>query len=616
MVTLVPAASQAQNAPNPDTAAPPQLRISDSSGVHTLDTIRVRSGRDGKGYIPGFTRTATRSSALPRDVPQSLVTVTSQLAHDAAMQNLGDVVRLVPGATMGQGEGNRDQVTIRGNSSTADFFVDGVRDDTQYFRDLYNVDRIEALKGPNAMMFGRGGGGGILNRVTKEANGRTAQQIIAEAGSFGARRITTDLQQSVSPVLSARLSSVYENSSIYRDGVSLERSGFNPTVSMSTSSRHTRVSIGYEYFNDHRTADRGIPSYLGKPVVTNPSTFFGDPRLSRAAATVNAANATVSHDAGTVQLRSTLRFADYDKYYRNIYPGSVTADGSKVSISGYDNSTGRRNILSQTDLTFGARTGDIAHEVLVGADLSRQSTDNYRQTAWFNDNATSALVRVSDPVNRDPVTFRQSASDANNSTLVSSASAFVQDQVSLTSRARLIAGVRFERFALSYHDARDDSRLERTDDMISPRVGLVVKPVELLSVYASYGVSFLPGSGDQFASLTETTRALEPERFANYEAGVKWDVRDRLALTAALYRLDRANTRAVDPANPRLLDTDGSAAKPGARARCSGKLDRQVEYRGWIREAAGTSGQRYFGRSRRREHSARSTLQRIALESL
>ena len=76
----------------------------------------------------------------------------------------------VPGASFGSGEGNRDTIVLSGNSSTADFFVDGIRDDVQYFRDFYNVDRIEVLRGSNAMIFGRGGGGGIVNRVTKRSS--------------------------------------------------------------------------------------------------------------------------------------------------------------------------------------------------------------------------------------------------------------------------------------------------------------------------------------------------------------------------------------------------------------------------------------------------------------
>ena len=99
-----------------------------------------------------------------------MTVVSREVIADQSMQSMADVVRYVPGIGMAQGEGNRDTPIFRGNSSTSDFFVDGVRDDVQYFRDLYNVERVEALKGPNAMIFGRGGVGGVINRVVRQAD--------------------------------------------------------------------------------------------------------------------------------------------------------------------------------------------------------------------------------------------------------------------------------------------------------------------------------------------------------------------------------------------------------------------------------------------------------------
>src|SRR3982751_3511502 len=116
------------------------------------------------------TSTATKTNTDIRNIPQALTVVTSGQIADQQLRSVSDLLNFVPGASYGSGEGNRDQIVLRGNSSTADFFVDGVRDDVQYFRDFYNVDRVEALKGPNAMIFGRGGGGGIINRVTRQAD--------------------------------------------------------------------------------------------------------------------------------------------------------------------------------------------------------------------------------------------------------------------------------------------------------------------------------------------------------------------------------------------------------------------------------------------------------------
>ncbi|HXT51064.1 MAG TPA: TonB-dependent receptor plug domain-containing protein, partial [Thermoanaerobaculia bacterium] len=140
------------------------------------------------GYRLSTLSSATRTPTPLRDVPQSVTVVTRQLMQDQLMTNIGDVVRYLPGVSLHQGENNRDQVVIRGNSSSADFFVDGVRDDVQYYRDLYNLDRVEALKGPNAMIFGRGGGGGVINRVTKQAAFGAAREVTVQGGSFDGRR--------------------------------------------------------------------------------------------------------------------------------------------------------------------------------------------------------------------------------------------------------------------------------------------------------------------------------------------------------------------------------------------------------------------------------------------
>jgi catecholate siderophore receptor len=548
-----------------DSARPPEKQ------TQTLAPVRIDARARDTRYNASYSRTATKTTELARNVPQSMTIVTSALVRDQGMQSMADVVRYVPGVTMGQGEGNRDQPTIRGNSTSADFFVDGARDDAQYFRDLYNLERVEALKGSNAMVFGRGGGGGVLNRVTKQAEWVSKREVTGEAGSFGGRRVSTDLQQRISPFASARLNTVYENSELFRDRSSLERSGINPTATFSTLSRATTVSAGYEHFLDSRTADRGVPSFQGRPVDTDPSTFFGNPDESHARVTVNSANATITHDAGVVQIRNNTRFANYNKFYQNIFSGAVTAAGDQVNLTAYNHGIERRSILNQTDVTWSASTGGMRHDLLAGAEIGRESTSSIRNTGYFGD-ATTTLVPLSNPMTSVSVAFRQSATDADNATVVNTSSMYVQDQLTVSPRVRFIGGVRYERFDIAFSDHRADAERDRDDGMISPRAGFVVKPTDLVSFYGSYSMSFLPGSGDQFSSLTEATKGLEPERFTNYETGIKWDVLDRLALSASAYRLDRNNTRAADPTDPTKLVQTGAQRSQGIELGASGRV--------------------------------------------
>ena len=280
-----------------------------------LDAVTVSDS----GYQLAATSSGTKTLTPMRDIPQAITVVTQELIKDQMMMSIGDVVRYVPGITAHQGENNRDQVIIRGNSSSADFFVNGVRDDVQYYRDLYNLDRVEALKGPNAMIFGRGGMGGVINRVTKEAGFTPLREISLMGGSFGSRRFATDFNHPFNEKAAFRFNGVYENSDSFRDYVGLERYGLNPTFTIAPS-QETKVTLAYEYFNDRRVADRGIPSFLGRPADTDISTFFGNPDDSRVRFHVNLGSANISHQVGALNIRNRTMFGDYDRFYQNYVP--------------------------------------------------------------------------------------------------------------------------------------------------------------------------------------------------------------------------------------------------------------------------------------------------------
>lgn len=152
-----------------------------AANVAMLPSIKVTTSTMG-GYAAAYSTTATKTNTLLRDVPQSITVVTRELIRDQSMQSMADVARYVPGVGVSQGEGNRDALVFRGNRSTGDFFTDGVRDDVQYFRDLYNIERVEVLKGANGMIFGRGGSGGVINRVTKQAGWDPIREFSFEGG--------------------------------------------------------------------------------------------------------------------------------------------------------------------------------------------------------------------------------------------------------------------------------------------------------------------------------------------------------------------------------------------------------------------------------------------------
>jgi len=529
---------------------------------------------DVSGYQTEAISSATKTLTPLRDTPQSITVVTRDQIKDQSFQSVSDVVNYVPGISSHQGENNRDQLIMRGNSTSADFYLNGVRDDVQYYRDLYNVERVEALKGPNAMIFGRGGGGGVINRVTKEAVPAQLREFSFQGGSHRNRRITGDFGQPLNSKVALRLNGVYENSDSFRRFVGLERYGINPTFTIAPSS-DTRINLSYEYFHDGRTADRGIPSFQGKPIDVPVSTFFGDPNRSRVRAGVHLLSGMFEHQFGRFNLRDRAQFGHYDRLYQNFVAGAVTADGIHNSISAYNNATRRTNIFNQTDLMFSLWSGRVKHTLLAGAEVGQQLTDNLRNTGFFNNRTTSILVPVSDPIVGVPVTFRQNATDADNHLQTNLAAAYVQDQIEISRYVQIVSGLRLDYFDLKYHNNRNGDNLRRIDQLLSPRLGVVVKPITALSVYGNYSVAYLPSSGDQFSSLTTITQQAKPEKFNSYEFGVKWDVRPRLALTTALYRQDRTNTRATDPLNPTAILQTGSQRTNGFEFGVNGSLTRK-----------------------------------------
>jgi catecholate siderophore receptor len=528
------------------------------------------------GHAAGNTRTVNASTKTPtplRDVPQAVTVVPSALIRDQLMSSVADTVNYIPGITSHQGENNRDQIIVRGNSSSADFYVNGVRDDVQYYRDLYNVERIEALKGPNGMVFGRGGGGGVINRVTKHAGFMRTGETMLQAGSYGNRRFSADLNQPLTSALALRVNGVFEDSDSFRRGVGLQRYGIAPSVTLLASPR-TVMTIDYEHFHDERVADRGISSYRGRPVGVPASTFFGNPADSHVHAGVDLVAASIEHEARGFTIRNRTVIGNYDRGYQNYVPGAVTDDRMRVALTAYNNATERLNTFNQTDLTRAARTGRVRHMLLFGGEVGRQRNQNLRNTGYFENASATVIVPLSEPSTSLPVTYRPSATDANNRVRTHLGALYLQDQVEVSRFVQVIGGVRFDRFDLQFHNNRNGETLRRVDHLVSPRAGVVLKPIASASVYGSFTRSYLPSSGDQFASLTVITQQMKPEQFTNYEVGAKWDATPDLSLTTALYRLDRTNTRATDPNDPTRIVQTGSQRTNGYEFGINGTITR------------------------------------------
>jgi len=490
--------------------------------------------------------TATKTPTPLIDVPQSVSFITEDQLEDQAVHQLNDALRYVPGISMESGEGHRDEVFIRGQESTADFYIDGLRDDAQYYRSLYNVERVEVLKGANALIFGRGAGGGAINRVAKRAKFQSALSGEASVDSFGAFALLADANEPVSDTLAVRLNATYEEFDNDRDFYEGRFIGVSPTLTAALGP-DTVLIASYTYDNDERVTDRGLPAFGAGPLSGYDSTFFGDPDFNFAEAEVHIGRVRLEHDFdGGLTANASLQFADYDKAYQNIVPSRL--DGDDVLLGGYRDTTDRRNWIGQANAVWEAGTGAIESTFLFGVEASSQNTQNARQNVRFDDgdpltdrdNATRLADTIFVPAySLLPVSRSR---DSQLTTL----SIYAQEQLQIGDYVELVGGLRWDRFDLETLDVMSGVEGDRVDEQFSPRVGVIVKPTPNLSIYASYSDSFLPQAGDQFVLLAPEDSKFEPEKFTNYEIGAKWAPLDNVLVSAAIFRLDRSNTRSTN----------------------------------------------------------------------
>ena len=516
-------------------------------------------------YANARTTSATRTDTALIDIPQSISVINRDLIDDQAFRSLADLSRYVPGLGFGLGEGHRDAPVLRGNQSTADLFIDGVRDDAEYFRDFYNVERVEVLKGPNAMIFGRGAGGGLINRVTRKADFKDVREIALGGGQFASGRAGADIGGAVSDNAALRLNAFYENSASHRDFVGRELFGINPTGALRLGEA-TTLRLSYEYVSDRREVDRGVPSLNGRPVGGDRSAFFGNPDASRTTFDRHAVVASLERSfSDLLSFRNSLSLARNDKFYANAFAGGPVAPNGDVPLISYASSQDRDSLFNQSDFILKFAAGPFAHTVLIGAEVGLQDTENFRTP-----NNANGVVNIAAPTTFAPGVFTGVQND--NQVDLNVVGVYVQDQIEIGRHFQLIGGARFDRFDLEFDDRRPGQPdFARVDGVFSPRGGVVFKPVDDVALYFSYAKSFLPQSGDQFSTLTATLAALEPEIFENLEIGAKWNITSRLEFAAALYQLDRENTRAVDPVTL-LTALTGAQRTEGVEASLTGSL--------------------------------------------
>jgi len=516
------------------------------------------------------------------DVPQSLSITTSEQIIAQGFDSIGDIVLFTPGVTQSQGEGHRDAVVFRGVRSTADFFIDGVRDDVQYYRSLYNLEQVEVLRGPNALFFGRGGTGGILNRVTKK--GELSDNFIgykSSADTFGGFDLLADVNYVVSDKAAFRLNGYYERLNNHRDFFDGDRFGINPTARIELTPA-TMLDVSYEYVNNERFVDRGIPSGAdGLPASQLADVTFADSELSTTTFEAHIIRAGLSHQfADNIKGNFNFSYGDFDKLYQNFFPISFDEATNVVGIDGYVDTTQRENLTLSANLIGDFETDRVGHKIIVGGEYIDTSNNNDRFNTFFDQTQDDVEFFIaSNPINLvggvgvnalGNITTN-SFSDLNDDTEadVEVFSAYIQDEIEIAPWLDLILGVRYDSFDITVDNIETfietgiEDITSRRDDQFSPRLGFVVKPQENISIYGSFSESFLPRSGEQFADLpddpaTPDDDTLDPNTFSNLELGLKWDFDSRLSLTAAVFEIEQSTPQeaasVLDPVTGLITD--------------------------------------------------------------
>ena len=519
------------------------------------------------------------------NVPVSVSIITDDEIARQGFQELGDVVRYTPGVSTSQGEGHRDAIVFRGNRSTADFFQDGVRDDVQYYRSLYNVEQVEILRGPNALLFGRGGTGGVINRVSKKGVlGETFGSFSIGSNTFGAYDFVADYNISINEDRSLRIMAHRDYLDNHRDYYEGDRAGFNPTLKLRLD-ESTILDVSYEYADHERFIDRGIPTANGEPVEALADIVFGHPDLNTQTLTADIFRATLTRDfSDTSKAIFSVTKNEFEKMYQNLYASGYDATLDEVALDGYLDPTTRDNLIISANFVNELELGSATHTILFGVEVVDTDNKNYRYNTNFSN--AGALPLANDPTgihaagsdqaaksdretfsiadmragifNRDEagaavtLDFTSSLS-SSTTTEFEVTSFFIQDQIDVSDNLKLLIGARYDDYEITVNNLKPGSEgsVTKGEDLLSPRAGVIFKPQENISLYASYSNTFAPKAGEQYKAMSNGTvkdaagnvydlgRVLDADETETSEIGLKWAISDELYLAAAYFQAER-----------------------------------------------------------------------------
>ena len=515
------------------------------------------------------TSTATRTATPVRYVPQAIDSVKTENLRSYGTNDLGQALSGIPNVSSGA-DTRFDSVRIRGFDASNDFYLDGIRDDSQYVRDLHNIERIEVLKGPAAVLYGRGGQGGIVNRVSKLPTAGHKSSIEAQGGSNDLRSLYADLSTDPTDNISLRLNMGNQDNNSFRDDVSGSRQLFAPSMSWQLTPDLNWL-VQYEYSRYNRTPDRGVPGVNGRPADVSRSTTYGDSRDYIDDKTQSLRSKLTYELNDNWQLRQTLGVFKLDSDFDNTYQTGYNPANNRVTRQRWQQDLTTLNIFNNVELEGSFSTYGLEHRLLTGLELGSQRRD----PKLYSGGLTVPAIDLNQPNRHLSHTGRMSVS-SNNHTEVESRAIYVQDQLRLNDQWQVLAGVRYDVFEVSTKNKLLNVQEGVDIRKASPRFGLVWTPLEHHSFYASWSKTFSPAGGGLIGitpNAAGSVNDLSPELTKQKEIGVKSDwLDDRLSTTLAVYELELYNRRTNDPLDRTIILLSGLQRSRGVELTATGKI--------------------------------------------
>ena len=531
------------------------------------------------------TAAAPRVVALPKftepilDTPQSIDVVTADVLADQGATTLRDAVRNVAGISLAAGEAGAqgDNLTIRGFTARNDMFIDGMRDFGSYYRDPFNQEEVQVLKGPSSVAFGRGTTGGVLNQATKAPERKAFTNGTATLGTDETRRGTLDVNEPVTALGDAaafRVNLMATDGHVAgRDVAENQRYGIAPSLALGLGTP-TRTTFSFLHQAEDDVPDYGIPWLFNGPAPVARNNYYGFADGNFLKTRADVAGARVQHDFGpNVSITDQVRYANY---WRNVQIteaqmpagltlatplGAINVNRNQITVDSTETF-----LQNQFDVTSRFRTGAVGHTLVMGVEASRETSDPTRTT--FTGVPTTSLLAPNPAQAFAGTPAISSSVDAH----AVSVGFYALDTVSLGDRWDVMGGARWDRFdAAVSQSVGTATSFTRVDEKPSWRAAVVFKPKPNGSVYVDYGTSFNPSA--ESLSLSAANANLPPESNRTVEGGSKWDLASgRLSVRGAVFQTEKLNAREPDPTNSLLNVLSGTQRVNGVEGEATGRV--------------------------------------------